>query len=88
MNIKEYINYAKKVLNEDAGSEGMQYTVKVKSGLKALETNVLTIDEIKDTNEGQTGRVQFSYPHDWGYAHKVLQENLPDVEILGLELVF
>ena len=88
MNIKDYIAYAKKVLNEDAGSEGMMYTVKALSGLKNYEDGTVTIDDVKAVNGEQSARVRFSFPHDWGYASKVVKQVLGDIDIISLELVY
>lgn len=88
MNIQEYIKYATKVLNEDAGSEGMQYKVVARKGLKSFENEVLTIDEVKQENGETSARVTFSFPHDYGYALSVITENLQDIEIVSLSLTY
>lgn len=88
MNIPEYIKLAKKVLNEDAGSEGMQYKLQAKSGLKALQTDLMTIDEVKSENGVTTARVSFTYPQDYGFALNTIKENLENIDIVSLSLVF
>ena len=47
MNVPEYIKLAKRILKEDAGSEGMVYEVAAKSGLKAIEHDLFKIEEDK-----------------------------------------
>ena len=88
MNIKEYLKLAKKVLKEDAGSEGLQYLVEAKSGLTKLENEVLTIDEVKEANGLTSARVTFAYPHDYGFALNAIKENLENIEITSLSLVY
>lgn len=88
MNVPEYIKLAKQVLKEDAGSEGMQYIVEAKSGLKALENENLIIDEVKQENGITAARVRFSYPRDYGFALNTIKENLDGIEITALKLVY
>ena len=88
MNIQEYLKLAKRVLKEDAGSEGMQYMVEAKSGLTKLENDLLTIDEVKTVNGVTSARVTFAYPHDYGFALNAIKENLKNVEITSLSLVY
>ena len=88
MNIPEYIAKAKKVLKEDAGSEGMQYIVEAKSGLKALDNEVLKIEEVKSENGVTTGKVIFTYPHDYGFALSTLKEHLEGLDLVALKLVY
>ena len=88
MNIKQYIEYAKRVLNEDAGSEGLEYRLVAKSGLKSYKDEIMTIDDIK-TEDGQTvGRVMFTYSHDYGFALNLIKDALKDIEIVSLSLVY
>lgn len=88
MNVPEYIKLAKKVLNEDAGSEGMQYIVEAKSGLAALENETLIIDEVKQENGLTSARVRFTFPHDYGFALNKIKENLENIDITSLKLVY
>lgn len=88
MNIQEYINYAKRVLNEDAGSEGMVYQVKAKSGLNEIANDVLVIEKIETENGEMTAEVKFAYPHDYGFAVSAIKNALTDIEIISVTLVY
>ena len=88
MNIKEYIKYAKKVLKEDAGSEGMEYKIKAKSGLKAYKDDIMTIDEVVSENGETVARAKFTYPLDYGFALSTITEALEGIEITSLSLVY
>lgn len=88
MNIPEYVKLAKKVLNEDAGSEGMMYQVKAKSGLKSVDTGVIKIADVKTEEGVSVGNASFAYPHDYGFALNAIKEALPDIEIIALNLVY
>lgn len=88
MNIVEFIKAAKATLNEDAGSEGMTYVVEAKSGLKAMETEIFKIDEVKSENGISSAKVTFVYPHDYGSALEAIKNALENIEITALKLVF
>ena len=88
MNIPEYVKLAKKILNEDAGSEGMVYQIKAKSGLKTVDTDILKINDVKNEGDIFVGTATFTYPHDYGFALNTINENLPDIEIVALNLVY
>lgn len=88
MNISDYIKEAKKVLNEDAGSEGMVYCVEAKSGLSATENEQLKISEVKSENGVHCANVEFVFPHDYGFALNAIKEALPNIEIIALKLVY
>ena len=88
MNVPEYVRLAKRILKEDAGSEGMQYKVCAKSGLKAIETNVMKINEVRSENGVSVANVNFAYPHDYGFALNTIKENLEGIEIISLSLVY
>ena len=88
MNIVEFNKAAKAILNEDAGSEGMSYVIEAKSGLKAVDTGVLKIDEVKSENGVSTANVSFVYAHDYGSAVQAIKEELKDIEITALKLVY
>lgn len=84
MNLKDYIAKAKKVLKEDAGSEGFCYCLKYKGTLP--EDPCFTIEE-KETKDGvQCAKIKFAYPKDYGFALQVLKDK--GVDIIGLELLF
>lgn len=88
MNIPEYIAKAKQVLKEDAGSEGMQYIVEAKSGLKAIDNEILKIEEVKTENGITSGKITFGYPHDYGFALTTLKEHLENLDLVALRLVY
>ena len=88
MNIPEYIKLAKKVLNEDAGSEGLVYMVEAKSGLNAIENDLVKIDEVKTENGVTSAKASFVYPHDYGFALQVIKELLENIDITSLSLVY
>ena len=87
MNVPEYIKLAKSILNEDAGSEGLEYIVEAKAGLKAIENEAIKIDEVKSENGISSARVSFAYPHDYGFALNAIKENLEGIDIIALKLV-
>jgi hypothetical protein len=88
MNIKEYIQLAKKVLNEDAGSEGMMYQIAAKSGLKALETDIVKVYDLKSENGVTTANVSFAYPHDYGFALDTLKNLFENLDLVSLSLIY
>ena len=88
MNVPEYIKLAKKILNEDAGSEGMVYEVEAKSGLKAVENEVVTINEVKSQNGVTVAKAHFAYPHDYGFALNAIKQLLEGIDIIALKLVY
>jgi inorganic pyrophosphatase len=88
MNIPDYIKLVKKILNEDAGSEGLVYIVEAKSGLNAVENELLKIEEVKAENGIKSGKVTFAYPHDYGFALSTIQETLNGIDVVALKLVY
>ena len=88
MNIPEFVKLAKKVLNEHAGSEGMEYQLEAKSGLKTIETDQVKIVELNTKNGVTTAKVLFSYPQDYGFAVNTIKNVLPEIEIVTLKLVY
>lgn len=88
MNVPEFVKLARKVLNEDAGSEGMVYKVHASTGLRAIENETFKIDEVANENGVTTGKVTFAYPHDYGFALNTIKENLEGINIVGLTLIY
>lgn len=88
MNVPEYIKLAKKILNEDAGSEGMVYQVEAKSGLKAIEDKLVKIDEVKTENGVTVAKATFTYPQDYGFALQTIKNLLEGIDIVALKLVY
>lgn len=88
MNIPEYVKLAKRVLNEDAGSEGLVYLVEAKSGLKAIENELVKIDEVATSNGITSAKASFVYPHDYGFALQTIKELLEGIDITALKLVY
>lgn len=83
MNLKEYIARAKKILKEDAGSEGLCYLVKFKGTLPEAD---FTVEE-KETVDGvQCAKIKFVYPKDYGFALQALKDL--GVEVVALELLY
>jgi hypothetical protein len=91
MNLNEFIKVAKPIvarLDEHAGSEGLEYVVYAKSGLKNLKVSEFEISETKSADGKQMGKLVFDFPHDAGFAESVVNENLPGIQDLTLELIF
>lgn len=88
MNIPEYIQLAKKVLNEDAGSEGMVYLVEAKSGLKAVENDIVKVTDVKTDNGVTSAKANFAFPQDYGFALNTIKELLEGIDIIALKLVY
>lgn len=83
MDLKEYIAKAKRILREDAGSEGLCYLLKFKGSLKEEGFVV----EEKETQDGvQCAKIRFAMPRDYGFALQTLKDL--DVDVIGLELLF
>ena len=80
MNFADLISKGRRVLKEDAGSEGFAYIVKFKGELK--ETDDFKVEDKKD---GQA-KVCFSYPCDCGLAAQKLKDL--GVDVISLELIF
>lgn len=80
MNLKEYIEKARAVLNinEDAGSEGSCYLLKYKGTLKEEGFKA------EKTEEGT--KITFDYPHDYGFALQTLKDL--GIEVEELKLLF
>lgn len=87
MNLQQYIKRAKRILTEDAGSEGMKYKVYAKSGLKAVKNEAYEIKEVTNENGEQCAFVEFVYPHDYGFALNKLTHDL-GLDITGLRLIY
>jgi len=79
MNFSEFIEKAKMVLKEDAGSEGSAYLLKYEGELKE---NGFKAEKV---GEGEA-KILFEYPHDFGLALQVLKDL--DIKVISLELLF
>ena len=88
MNIPEFVKLAKKVLNEDAGSEGMEYQIEAKSGLKEIENEQVKIVDVITKDGVTSARLLFSYPQDYGFAVNTIKNLLPELELIALKLVY
>lgn len=84
MNLKEYIERAKKVLNEDAGSEGMSYKLTYKGTIPALDG--MEVEHLPVENGNKVCIIKFTYPKDYGFANNCLAAL--GIEIVTLELLF
>lgn len=83
MLIREFIEKAKRVLKEDAGSEGFSYKLKYKGSLK--EEGFIV--EEKSTEDGEAcAKIKFDYPRDYGFALQTLKDL--GIEVVSLELLF
>lgn len=80
MNYPEFIEKAKKILKEDAGSEGLSYLVEYKGTLPESEDFT-----IENKEEGKA-KITFNYPKDFGLALQCLKDQ--GVEVIKLELLF
>lgn len=82
MNLQDYIAKAKRVLREDAGSEGFCYVLQYKGELKE---EGFTVEE-KETKDGvKTAKIRFEDPKDYGFAAQVLKDL--GIDIVGLQLI-
>ena len=88
INIQDFLKEARRVLNEDAGSEGLTYTVKASAGLKALDNDELVIEDVHQEDGETVATVKFRYPHDYGFALMTLKQQLEDLNITSLALVY
>lgn len=79
MSYKMFLQEAKQVFKEDAGSEGLAYLVKFKGELKEEGFKV------EDKKDGEA-KIVFDYPRDCGFALDTLK-NL-GVEVLGITLLY
>lgn len=86
--LKDFIATAKKVLNEDAGSEGLVYRVTFKNKPAAIDNKALKLDEGKQTDKGHEVKVTWSYPRDYGFALSSLKKFFPNNPVVKMELVY
>lgn len=88
MNISQFITNARKVLNEDAGSEGFLYKITSKNAIKEVKTEEYEITESKKDGDVYTAQVAFTYPHDYGFAIQTLKEAVEGLDIQGMQLIY
>lgn len=88
MRLSDFIKRAERILNEDAGSEGLVYILTTTSTLKAIETDAVTISDVHKENGETVARVEFSFPRDCGFALNTLKAIYGDIEIVSLNLVY
>lgn len=79
MNLHDYIAKAKRILKEDAGSEGFCYLLKYNGELKE---GPFTVEE--KTEEG--AKIRFDYPRDCGLAAQELKDL--GIDVINLQLLF
>lgn len=79
MNLNEFLEKAQKILNEDAGSEGLAYRLKYTGALKEEGFKV-------EKKEDDAVIIRFDVPHDYGFALNTLKDL--GIEVVGLELLF
>ena len=75
----EFLERAKMILKEDAGSEGMAYLLKYKGALKEEGFKV-------EENEDGKAKIVFDMPRDYGFALQTLKDL--GIEVIGLELLY
>lgn len=83
MNLEEYLKKAKRILKEDAGSEGLCYRVYYTGELKEGD---FTIEDTKTTVDNKISIIKFNYPKDYGFALQYLKDL--GNELIKLELLF
>lgn len=88
MNIADFIERAKRILNETDGSEGFVYILRTANNISALDNDILKISEITHEDGETKARVEFKVNRDYGYALNSLKAVLGDIEIKSLELVY
>lgn len=88
MNIEDFIGKAKRILKEDAGSEGMVYKLTTKNSVTAIKNDILTIDDVHKDNGNTVCRITFTYPRDYGFAMNTLKAHLGDIDVARLELLY
>jgi len=75
----EFLERAKMILKEDAGSEGMCYLLKYKGALKEEGFKV-------EEKEDGKAKIVFDMPRDYGFALQTLKDL--GIEVIGLELLY
>lgn len=88
MKLADYIAKAKRILKEDAGSEGMVYLLSVKGNLAPVDNEILKITEIEHKEGLACGRVEFTFARDYGFALNSIKAVLGDIDIATLELIY
>lgn len=88
MKISDFINKAKKILNEGAGSEGMVYKLTTPKKVKPVSNDVLVVSDIQKIDDGYEARVEFTFPRDYGFALNSIKAVFGDMEINALELLY
>ena len=88
MKLSDFIARGKKILNEEAGSEGLVYTLATSQVISEMETELLKISDIETVNGDTVARVEFTYPRDYGFALNTLKVVLGDIDIISLQLVY
>lgn len=83
MDLKEYIKKAKKILKEDAGSEGLCYKVYYTGNLEAED---LIVETTKIEDGIKCSVIKFNYPKDYGFALNYLKDI--NIDVIKLELLF
>lgn len=88
MDIKEYIQRAKTVINEDSGSEGMKYIVTFAESVDETDNDIFKLSEKTQVDGGYQYVLEFAFPHDYGFATNTLKAELNDPTIVNMQLVY
>jgi GTP cyclohydrolase II len=83
MNLQDYIAKAKRILREDAGSEGFLYLLKYKGELKE---EGFVVEEKTTDKEDKCAKIRFEYPRDCGLAAQELKDL--GIEVVSLEILY
>lgn len=88
MRLSDFIARGKKILNEDAGSEGLVYKLTTKTAIKPIDTDVVKVSDVEKELDDTVARVEFTFPRDYGFALNTLKAVYGDIDIIGLQLVY
>ena len=88
MNIADFIERAKRILNEGEGASGFVYILTTANNISALDNDILKISEITHEDGNTKARVEFKVNRDYGFALNSLKAVLGDVDIKSLELIY
>ena len=88
MNVVDFIERAKRIINEAEGASGFVYILRTANNISALDNDILKISEITHEDGVCKARVEFKVNRDYGYALNSLKAVLGDIDIKSLELVY
>lgn len=88
MNIADFIEKAKRILNEGEGASGFVYILRTGNSISALDNDILKISEIEHEDGITKARIEFKFNRDYGFALNSLKAVLGDIDVKSLELVY